>query len=217
MANSSKRPYRSKTRSEAAERTRRRVLDAGRALFSRKGIDATTIAEIAERAGVSVPTVYSLVKSKAGLLDALMQDALFGPGFQAALGTLEGVEDPVERIALTARVARAIYEAEASELALLLKASGFSNELRKSQESFEKLRREMQEERVEALFRSGHARKGLSREEAATILWMYTSREVYHKLVHESGWDPGRYEKWLERALLEGLTDGSRAQAARRR
>jgi AcrR family transcriptional regulator len=47
MANSSKRAYRSDSRNEAAERTRSKVLDAGKFLFTRKGIDATTIAQIA--------------------------------------------------------------------------------------------------------------------------------------------------------------------------
>ena len=76
MASRSKRPYRSDARVEAAERTRSKVLEAGRFLFSRKGIDATTIAQIAERAGVSEPTVYATMKSKAGLLHALMHDAM---------------------------------------------------------------------------------------------------------------------------------------------
>jgi AcrR family transcriptional regulator len=208
MAGKTTRPYRSQARSEAAERTRRRVLDAGRFLFSRKGIDGTTIAQVAERAGVSVPTVYSLVRSKSGLLQALMHEALFGERFQQAQQALEGVADPVARIGLTARVARAIYEGETAELSVLIKASAFSTELRKSQQSFESLRRKMQHERVEALYRSGRARPGLSQEDAATLLWMYTSREVYHKLVHESGWKPQRYESWLQETLIAALTDG---------
>src|SRR5262245_35471603 len=147
MANPGKRPYRSGAREAAAERTRAKVLEAGRFLFSRKGIDATTIAQIAERAGVSEPTVYATVKSKAGLLHALMHDAIFGPRFQQALKALEGVQDPVRRVALSAHVARAIYEGESAELSLLMKSSAFSPELRKTQQSFETLRRKMQQER----------------------------------------------------------------------
>src|SRR5512138_2028751 len=115
MANSSKRSYRSESRSQAAGRTRSQVLEAGKFLFSRKGIDATTINQIAERAGVSPATVYATVKSKAGLLHALMHEAMFGPRFLQAQQKLQGVDDAVQRIALTARVARAIYEGESSE------------------------------------------------------------------------------------------------------
>ncbi|MDM0075200.1 helix-turn-helix domain-containing protein [Variovorax sp. J2P1-59] len=202
-----KRQYHSETRSEAAERTRARILDAGKFLFSRKGIDATTIAQIAKRAGVSEPTVYAVVKSKAGLLHTLMHDAIFGPRFKDAHQKLEGLGDPVQRIAMSAHVARAIYEGESAELSLLMKSSAFSPELRKTNQSFEALRREMQRERIDALFAAKRARKGLTKEAAATLLWMLTSREVYHKLVHESGWSPDAFQAWLEQTLLEALTD----------
>jgi AcrR family transcriptional regulator len=207
MANPGKRRYQSDTRSDAALRTRSRVLDAGRFLFTRKGIDATTIGQIAERAGVSEATVYATVKSKSGLLHAVLQEAMFGPRFQDAQQKLQGVGDPVERIALTAQVARAIYEGESKELGVLVKSSAFSPELRKVQQAFENLRREMQQERIQALFKAGRARKGLTREVAATLLWLYTAREIYHKLVLESGWTPDRYQAWLEKTLLEALTD----------
>lgn len=208
MATSGKRSYRSEARAEAAERTRRRILEAGKFLFSRKGIDATTVAQIAERAGVSEPTVYATVKSKAGLLDALMHDAIFGPRFQQAQRQLDGVQDPVRRIALSAHVARAIYEGESAELSVLMKSSAFSPALRKTQQSFETLRRTMQRERIDALFAAGRARAGLDRERAAALLWMYTSRELYQKLVRESGWTPDDYQAWLEQTLRETLTDG---------
>lgn len=204
-----KRAYRSDTRAEAAERTRAKILEAGKYLFSRKGIDATTIAQIAERAGVSEPTVYATVRSKVGLLHALMHNAIFGPRFQQALQKLEGVMDPVQRVALSAHVARAVYEGESSELSLLMKSSAFSPELRKAQQSFEALRRKMQQERIDALFAAGRARKGLTKETAATLLWMYTSREVYHKLVHESAWTPESFQVWLERTLIDTLTEGA--------
>jgi hypothetical protein len=108
---------------------------------------------------------------------------------------------------MTAQVARAIYEGESAELSLLIKSSAFSPELRKTQQSFEALRRKMQQERIDALFAAGRAKKGLTKEAAATLLWMFTSREVYHKLVHESAWTPERFQAWLELTLIETLTD----------
>lgn len=209
MANSVKRSYRSDSREAGAGRTRAKVLEAGKHLFTRKGIDATTMAQIAERAGVSEATVYATVKSKSGLLHALMHDAIFGPRFQQAQQRLVGVVDPVEQIALTARVARAIYEGESAELSLLMKASAFSPELRKTQQAFEALRRDMQRERIDALFKAGRARPGLDKDTAAGVLWMFTGRDVYHKLVHESGWSPDKFQHWLEQTLLECLTDAA--------
>jgi AcrR family transcriptional regulator len=206
-ANPDKRAYRSERRANAALRTRARILQAGRQLFASRGIDATTIAQIAAHAGVSEASVYATVKSKSGLLDGLMRDALFGPRFQRAQKTLADVQDPVRRIALTARVARAIYDAERTELGLLTKSSAFSPELRKAQQAFEAMRLQMQRERIDALYEAGRARAGLRKETARTLLWMYTSREIYHKLVNEAAWTADDYEAWLGRTLLESLTD----------
>ena len=207
MATSVKRTYQSTSRDASADRTRAKVLEAGKYLFSRKGIDATTIAQIAERAAVSQATVYATVKSKSGLLHALMHEAIFGPRFQDAQTKLVGVVDPVEQIALTAHVARAIYEGESADLSLLMKASAFSPELRKTQQAFETLRRDLQRGRIDALFRAGRAKSGLDKETASSILWMFTGRDVYHKLVHESGWSPDKFQAWLAQTLLTTLTD----------
>jgi len=209
MATAVKRPYKSTSRDAGADRTRSKVLEAGKHLFSRKGIDATTIAQIARKAAVSQATVYATVKSKSGLLQALMHDAIFGPRFQDALKKLAGVNDPVRQIALTAHVARAIYDGESADLSLLMKASAFSPELRKTQLRFEAVRREMQSGRIDALFKAGRAKKGLDADTASTILWMFTGRDVYHKLVHESGWSPDKFQNWLEETLVTSLTDPS--------
>lgn len=56
--------------------TRRSLLDAGRAVFSGKGVDATTIAEIAETADVGVGSFYNHFETKEDLLAALLEEAL---------------------------------------------------------------------------------------------------------------------------------------------
>lgn len=52
------RAYRLGRRAETAEETRRRIVEATYALHSERGIAATTMKDIAGRAGVSVGTVY---------------------------------------------------------------------------------------------------------------------------------------------------------------
>lgn len=161
------------------------------------------------KAGVSVSTVYALYKSKEGILRGLMDSALFGQRFQAAIAKLKGVTDAVHLIKLTPSVARAIYEGESSELGLIRGASAFSAPLRKMETELEGLRFKMQKERIELLFDQGRQRKGLTIEEARRILWMYTSRDVYRLLVHEAGWTPDRYERWLSDTLMHALIDPS--------
>jgi AcrR family transcriptional regulator len=181
------------------------VLNAARRLFIRHGIDRVTIAQIARTAGVASPTVYALFKSKDGILRAMMRGALFGERFRLVQSTLQGVTDPVRLIALSAHVARAIYESESAELGLLRGASAFSPALRKLEQEFEKVRFDMQEERVKRLFERRRQKEGLSLDDARRILWMYTSRDVYRMLVTESGWSPDRYQEWLSRTLLDAL------------
>lgn len=207
MSKSGKRRYTSELRNRAADATKARVIDAAKKLFMRRGIDGVTIAEIAEKAGVAAPTIYALYKSKEGILRTLMRTALFGPRFQEARTKLDGVTDAVRLIALSAHVARAIYESESAELGLIRGTSAFSPALRKTEQEFEAMRFEMQEERVRLLFAQAKQRNGLKLNEAQRILWMYTSRDVYRMLVHEGGWTPDQYQQWLSDTLLSALVN----------
>ena len=202
-----KRTYSSALRTQAAEDTQRRILEAARSLFGRLGIDPVTIAAIGKKAGVAGSTVYAIYGSKDGILRALMEQSLFGSQFQSAQELLRGEDDPVKLIAMTPRVSRAIYESEASNLGLIRHVSGFSPALRKMEQEFERIRYDAQEARVRLLFKARKARRGLTEPEARRILWMYTSRDVYRMLVTESGWTPDRYEAWLSTTLLEALVD----------
>ena len=204
----SRRSYSSAARTEAAGETRARILASAKELFGQSGIDAVTIAEIADKSGVAGSTVYAVFKSKEGILRELMEQSLFGDRFQSARQILAGIEDPVEAIARTSHVARAIYESESSDLGLLRNVSGFSPALRKIEEEFERTRLEMQKDRLRRLFKAGKAKRGLSLDEARRILWMYTSRDVYRMLVIEGGWTPDRYEQWLEQTLVAALVEG---------
>ena len=110
---------------------------------------------------------------------------------------------------LSAHVARAIYEGESSELGLLRGASAFSSALRKLEQEFEKIRYDMQEERIRLLFAQSKQRRDITLDEARRVLWMYTSRDIYRMLVHESGWTPHRYQQWLSETLVQALVKPS--------
>ena len=205
MSTTRKRTYVSQQRAEAASVTRARVLRSATPLFTRRGIDAVTIAQIAKHARVSASTIYALFKSKEGILHALMGGALFGDRYQKAVAELADVSDPVQLIAMTAVVARVVYESETAELGLIRGASAFSPALRKLERELESTRLERQQERLVLLYAQAKAKEGLPLAEARHLLWMYTSRDVYRMLVHESGWTPDRYERWLSHTLVEAL------------
>ena len=65
-----RRRYRQIRRAEQAEATKKRILDAGYALVKTLPYDDITLAMVARRAGVTIPTVLRYVGSKEGLLAA---------------------------------------------------------------------------------------------------------------------------------------------------
>jgi AcrR family transcriptional regulator len=71
-----KRAYDASRRRAAAEQTRLRILAAARDLFTEAGYAATSVQDVAQRAGVSVDTVYASVGRKPQLLLAVHDMAL---------------------------------------------------------------------------------------------------------------------------------------------
>ena len=73
---SAPRTYRSSVRSGRAAATRRAVLLAARELFTGQGYAATTVTDVARRAGVAVDTVYAAVGRKPELARAVVDMVL---------------------------------------------------------------------------------------------------------------------------------------------
>ena len=69
-------PRRRLTRSDAHARTRQRLLDSAAKVFADKGFQATTLTDVADRAGYTIGAVYSNFASKDALFHALMRERL---------------------------------------------------------------------------------------------------------------------------------------------
>ena len=65
------RSYRSPVRTEAAQVTRAAIVEAARALFAERGYARTSVAAVAERAGVALNTVYTSIGGKPALVAAV--------------------------------------------------------------------------------------------------------------------------------------------------
>ena len=115
----SPRKYDRTRRASAVAQTRRRIIDATRALHTEQGISATSWDDIAARAGVGVGTVYRHFPSLDELIPACGEVsmgvvALPDPDRVPAL--FDGVDAPAERIERLVREVFAIYERGAPEL-----------------------------------------------------------------------------------------------------
>lgn len=71
-----KRPYTMRSRAEAAEATRRRILDSAAGLLKARLRSDIRLEDIARDAGVSVPTVLRAFGSRARLLDLALEETL---------------------------------------------------------------------------------------------------------------------------------------------
>jgi TetR/AcrR family transcriptional regulator, cholesterol catabolism regulator len=83
----------------ASDKVRRKIIDVASALYVKKGFTATSIQEISEKAGVSLPVTYHYVKKKTEIMRMIMEDVL--NIFQSSLvEQIKGIEDPLEKLAI---------------------------------------------------------------------------------------------------------------------
>src|SRR5215213_7080208 len=96
----SKRAYRMGVRAEAAEETRRRILDAVIGLHMERYYDQISLDDVAERAGVTVQTVLRRFGSKDRLIDdasEVARERVVGQRSEAPVGDIAGaVENLVD-------------------------------------------------------------------------------------------------------------------------
>jgi AcrR family transcriptional regulator len=202
-----RRTYSSPLRADQARRTRRKILESARGLFVDRGYARTTVAAVAEDAGVSPETIYVTLGGKRGLLEGVMD--ITGPHDSAAEddtwwdmvahlpGAAERLERMVEyscRILARTRPIHAIIrgaadkEPFAAELGRRLMAERLAN----------------QTERIRRYF--GDAlRPGLTVAEAGERYCALASPELYHVLTVELGWTAEQHRAWLTQLLRTEL------------
>jgi AcrR family transcriptional regulator len=206
MVRKQKRKYNAESRRARTAEMRQRILETAKSLFAARGIDKLTIDELAAKAGVSSPTVYSLFQSKAGLLKALIEGTFFGDNYSAVAEKTKHTTDPIELLKITASISRVIFDTEKAEIGLIRGSSAFSPELKRVEAEFERIRFELQEARARLLVKTFPAARELGLSKVRDIMWMFTGRDIYRMFVLERGWSSDAYEEWLARTLIEVLT-----------
>lgn len=165
---------------------------------------------VASEAGVAAATVYSVFKSKTGLLAEILDAARFSDTYLALVREAMQTADPRERIKFAARIARRVYEGEDSVLDLLRGAGTVAPALARKEAERERTRYDGQKELIASIARSNGLRPGIDEQKARDILWSLTSRDLYRMLVRDRGWTPQAYEDWLARTLAESMTVSTR-------
>lgn len=212
-----KRRYDSVARREQAQRTRAAILQAAEHRLLNDGYAATTMATIADDAGVSVETIYKAIGGKSGLVRAVYEQGLAGagpvPAYQRSDEMREAAPDPKtimrEWGLLTAEVASTITPirllmrsaAEADpEIAALLAAS--------DEERLERMRHH-----ADFLAARGYLREDVNVDDATDILWTCSSAEFYELLVMQRGWTRERFATFIAEYMIATLLPADRSGA----
>lgn len=188
-------------RQRQAEETRARVTCAARQVFTAKGYGAATIADVAQAAGVAVPTVYKLYGNKRSLLAAVSEDwaQQFAPRRFADVP-----EDPLEAIRWWANTARRQWEYGLDIGIIYAGAVTTEPEVRKELEPRLAARERTIRTVIERL--SHILQEGITPRTAVAITSALTLPEVYRDLVRDRGWMPQDYEDWVVATLIAQLT-----------
>lgn len=212
-----RKPYASPLRARQAASTRRAVLDAARELFVTQGYAATTIDAIAERAGVSKPTVFSAVGNKQTLLKTLRDIAFTGDEAPAPMRDRPHIEvirterDWRRAVDLIAKHLTAVAGryAELHEV-LCAAAHGSDEELRQLWETDQREGLAGANFWVGVLAQKAPLHAGLTRRAAIDVMWLLMTPDNYYRLVHQRGWSPRRYEAWLADSITRLVLHDSR-------
>jgi AcrR family transcriptional regulator len=203
------RRYDSTRRRQQAEQNRQSVLHAARQRFLAQGYAATTIAEIAQSAGVSVETVYKAFATKAGVLKALFDVSVAGDHAPIPVAQREVIEN-VRNAPDAARKIEIYVKHLASTMPRSAPVQLLARDGAASSADAAEVWKQIRHETLTAMtmFASDLAQTGQLRvgtAQARDILWTYHAPELYELLVLERGWSATRYGKFVTRALIDAL------------
>ena len=205
----SRRSYESAVRALGAEKTRHTVVNAAQRLFAEKGYARTTIAEIADAAGVAVNTVYTSVGGKPQLIMAVAQSGVQDERIAAVLAQVEATDDPRTVLHLLARGTGEVARRQAATIDLLFDNRNTDDAVTAAWDLGVSAYQARLNAVADRLAAHGALRAGISRQRARQILWFYFGFSAWRDM-SELGWEWGNAAEWLAEqatsALLEPLS-----------
>jgi AcrR family transcriptional regulator len=206
-----KRPYRSPLREANAQSTRLAVIQAAARLFAERGYVATSLEDVAREAGVSRATIFTSVGGKADLLKAAYDVAIVGDDEPVPLPqrpwarAVRDEPDPERMVDGYARMITEVSGRVASVYEAMRGAAAADDEARSLLQRMRSERRGGSSGFIGFLVARAALRSGLDKTRAADVVWVLNDPGLYHLLVHERGWTPGQFQKWLAATLKDQL------------
>ncbi len=201
------RRYEQRERAEAAERTRRRILDAVIERLREAPAEPVSIDRIAEVAGVARSTIYAIFGSRGGLFDAVAADVLEQEDYERLLEA-KHEEDAREHMRVGFRSGTDMLAADPDIVRALFSMAQLD------ERAVGDAVRKREERRAAGMTRLAHRlreqkllRPDVTVEQAEHILWVLTSFESFDLLHRGRGLPSDEAADLLlttaERALLK--------------
>ena len=206
-----KRKYTSSRRAEQAGDTRDTVIAAARQQFIALGWQKTTIASVAQAAGVSNETIYAVFGNKQALLKAVIERAVrrSQPTVplldQAGVRALFGAPDQRAQIAIFAEDIAEVLGNVADLMAVVRTAAVADETLARLYGEFHEGRRRNLAVVTRALLGRGALREGMDAVAATTMLWRLASPDLFLLMRDVEGLSADRYAAWLASTLASAL------------
>lgn len=206
-------------RRERAQATRRRILASAHTQFVERGYAATTMYDIATDAGVAVQTVYYTFKTKALLLQEVVEFAGAGdpdaPPVSERPWMREALTNPNGDRALAVAIEHGVdIFARAAPLWPALDAAAVTDpDAEAYLRSLSANRRAGMGELVQRLDSLGYLRQGLSPARGTDVVFALFNHETYLALTRDASWSTEEYKAWLWTTLRGQLADETAATA----
>lgn len=198
------RAYRSELREQHALDTRSAILHSARALFGRRGYQATPLTDIAASAGVSVPTLYSSVGSKTAIAVALVELVEGEQGLREAEDAEAAAITPRDLVRANVRRVRMMKECCGDIMRALMTAAAVDSGVLPAMEQLHAYHRDGQFVVAARLGTIDALRPELSVDAAGAILASINSPDVYTQFTWREHWPLDSVEAWMA-ATLPGL------------
>ena len=198
-------------RRERARATRLRITKAASALFCDRGYTGTTMADIAEAAGVAVQTVYFNFHTKNEVLSSTYDLAVLGEGDRSPPARqpwyLAALAEPDVRTAVrwvVEGIGEIVRQAAPLDLAVRMAAES-DPDVARFVLGNEQLRIDGYREVVAFLRAKSDLRPELTPERAADLMLLLVGPAAYRALVSERGWSHAEWVDWTTTAFLEQI------------
>lgn len=206
-----KRRYDSPAREAGAANTRLAILGAAKRAFERRGWAGTTVAGVADNAGVSVKTVEAVFGTKAELLANVVDFAIRGDADptpilgRASAAAVTAAPDAATMLDLHAAHVRAIAERSARVAWVVEQAAAGDARVARLWRKMNENRRIGVRWAAETLTSKPGYTPPVPAPGLEAIFWVALEWGIYRTLTEQAGLDADGYERWLReyyRALL---------------